>query len=288
MKPLRYALCDVFTDRPLTGNALAVFTDARGLSDETMQALAREMNLSATVFVQGPRKDGHAWIRIFTPTREVPFAGHPVLGTAFVLGGPLQTSLVRLETGAGTIEVALDREGARVVFGWMSQPMPKLESFAEAAALLAALGLPASSLPIECYDLGPRHVFVAVPTRQQVAQLRPDRGALMRLPEVGINVFCAEGPRAKTRMFAPRYGVDEDAATGSAAGPLALHLHRHGQLAAGQELTIEQGAEIGRPSTLYARVEAPAGSVTRIEVGGSALIVGRGEFTAPLRGLGGP
>nr|MDQ2647419.1 PhzF family phenazine biosynthesis isomerase [Myxococcota bacterium] len=101
MRTFRYVLCDVFTDRPLTGNPLAVFTDGRGLSTETQQAIAREMNLSETVFVLPPERGGHARLRIFTPRQELPFAGHPVLGTAFVLAGPLQSSEMRLETGAG-------------------------------------------------------------------------------------------------------------------------------------------------------------------------------------------
>jgi trans-2,3-dihydro-3-hydroxyanthranilate isomerase len=282
MRPLRYVICDVFTDRPLTGNQLAVFTDARGLPDTTMQALAREMNYSESVFVTRPQAGGHARIRIFTPTRELPFAGHPVLGTAFVLGGPLQTETLRLETGQGVIDVVLEREGARIVFGWMTQPIPDVQPVRDAGPVLAALGVADSLLPIEQYNLGPSHLFVALSSRDQVAALRPDLVALARASDAGVNVFCADGERVKTRMFAPGHGVPEDAATGSAAGPLALHLLRHGLLASDQELTIEQGAEIGRPSTLHARVHAPDGRVQRVQVGGRAVIVARGEFIVPL------
>src|SRR6266571_4399873 len=115
MATYRYVVCDVFTDTPLQGNQLAVFTDAREIPDERLQPLAREMNFSETVFVLPPEQGGHARIRIFTPAVEVPFAGHPTLGSAFVLGAPLQLEEIRLETGAGVIPVALEREEGRIV-----------------------------------------------------------------------------------------------------------------------------------------------------------------------------
>jgi trans-2,3-dihydro-3-hydroxyanthranilate isomerase len=284
---LRYALCDVFTDRELTGNPLAVFTDARKLRADQMQALARELNLSESVFILPPERGGHARIRIFTPTRELPFAGHPTLGSAFVLGGPMQSELVRLETGAGIVPVALEREGPRIVFGWMTQPIPRFEPFGPADALLAALGAPESLLPVERYDLGPTHVFVALDSPERVAALRPNFNALAEFGDVGINTFARTERGWKTRMFAPAHGVVEDPATGSAAGPLAVHLTRHAWIAPGQEIEIEQGAELGRPSKLYARVQMRPEStermeVEKVEVGGAALIVGRGEFR--LRG----
>src|SRR5213082_262289 len=132
MPTLRYVVADVFTDEPLTGNQLAVFTDGRDVDDATMQKLARELNFSETVFVLPPVEDGHVRIRIFTPVTELPFAGHPVLGSAFVLGAPMQLGEIRLETQAGVIPVTLEREGARITFGRMSQPIPEHEPFAEA------------------------------------------------------------------------------------------------------------------------------------------------------------
>src|SRR5438128_4671907 len=132
---LRYVVADVFTDVPLAGNQLAVFTDGRDVADETMQKLAREMNFSETVFVLPAEAGGHARIRIFTPGVELPFAGHPVLGSAFVLGMPLQLGEIRLETGSGVVPVTLEREGARIVFGWMRQPIPEFEPFGRADAL---------------------------------------------------------------------------------------------------------------------------------------------------------
>jgi trans-2,3-dihydro-3-hydroxyanthranilate isomerase len=275
----RYVIADVFTDRPLEGNQLAVFTDARELPEERLQPLARELNLSETVFVYPGEAGGHANIRIFTPTTEVPFAGHPTLGSAFVLGGPLQLEEIRLETGAGVIPVRLEREGARITFGWMTQPVPTVAPYEAAADLLAALGVEGSTLPIEVYDNGLQHVFVALRREEEVAALEPDMGALARLPDVlGVNCFAGSGTRWKTRMFAPGGGVPEDPATGSAAGPLACHLVRHGLVEPDTEVQISQGAEIRRPSTLYARVAGSPEKIEKVEVGGSAIIVARGEF----------
>jgi trans-2,3-dihydro-3-hydroxyanthranilate isomerase len=274
---LRYVVADVFTDTPLTGNQLAVFTDGRGVDDETMQRLARELNFSETVFVLPPQAGGHARIRIFTPTVELPFAGHPVLGSAFVLGAPLQLVEILLETGSGIVPVTLEREGARIVFGWMQQPIPNWESYAEAEELQELLGV-RSQLPIEVYDLGPHHVFLELASEDEVAAVSPDFGALARLTHNGVNCFAGSGRQWKTRMFAPAGGVAEDPATGSAAGPLAIHLARHGRIRFGDEIEISQGAEIGRPSKLYARVEGSPDSIERVEVGGSAVTVARGEF----------
>jgi trans-2,3-dihydro-3-hydroxyanthranilate isomerase len=273
---LRYVVADVFTDTPLTGNQLAVFTDGRDVDDETMQKLAREMNFSETVFVLPPEDGGHARIRIFTPSSELPFAGHPVLGSAFVLAAPLQLGEIRLETGSGVVPVVLQREGARIVFGWMQQPIPAFETFARADELQEVLGL-RSGLPVELYHLGPAHVYVELGSEDEVAGLAPDFGALA-LFDVGINCFAGSGKSWKTRMFAPSSGVAEDPATGSAAGPLAIHLARHGRIGFGDEIEISQGAELNRPSKLYARVEGSADRIERVEVGGSAVTVARGEF----------
>ena len=279
MPAFRYVIADVFTDRPLEGNQLAVFTDARELPEKRLQPLAREVNFSETVFVYAAEADGHAKIRIFTPTTEVPFAGHPTLGTAFVLGGPLQLEEIRLETAAGVIPVRLEREGPRITFGWMTQPVPTVSRYEAADELVAALGVQGSTLPIEVYDNGLQHVFVALGSEAEVAALEPDMTALARLPDVlGVNCFAGEGTRWKTRMFAPGGGVPEDPATGSAAGPLACHLARHGRIAFGDEIEISQGAEIKRPSKLYARVEGSPEQISKVEVGGSAVIVARGEF----------
>jgi trans-2,3-dihydro-3-hydroxyanthranilate isomerase len=279
MASFRYVVADVFTDRPLAGNQLAVFTDARGIPEELLQPLAQELNYSETVFVLPPEAGGHARIRIFTPGVELPFAGHPTLGTAFVLGGPLQLEEIRLETGAGVVPVRLEREGDRIVFGRMSQLVPTVQPYPDEAELLAALGVARSELPVEVYDNGIRHAFVCLGSGEDVAALSPDFRRLGALPaSLGISCFAGSGRSWKARVFVPAGGVDEDPAAGSAAGPLALHLARHGRIAFGEEIEISQGAEIGRPSTLYARAEGTAEQVERVEVGGSAVIVARGEF----------
>jgi trans-2,3-dihydro-3-hydroxyanthranilate isomerase len=277
MPTFRYAVADVFTDRPLAGNQLAVFTDARAIPEESLQPIAREMNLSETVFVYPPAGEGHVRIRIFTPVLELPFAGHPILGTAFVLAGPLQLGVIVIETPAGPVPVELVREGAKIVFGRMTQPVPTWRPFEREAELLRALGVERSELPVEVYDLGPTHVYVVLGSREEVAALDPDQSALAEL-EVGANCVAGAGRNWKTRMFAPFHGVAEDPATGSAAGPLAIHLARHGRIAFGDEIEIEQGAEIQRPSRLFARAEGSAEKIERVEVGGSAVLVARCEL----------
>ena len=270
-------MADVFTDTPLEGNQVAVFTDARELPEDKLQQIAREMNLSETVFVYKPEDEGHARIRIFTPTTELPFAGHPTLGTAFVLSGPLSLEEIRLETLRGIVPVRLEREEGRIVFGRMAQPLPTVEPYEGEAELFDMLGVERSELPVELYDNGVRHVCVCLGSKEEVAALRPDLRRLAELP-ILCSCFAGEGRAWKTRMFAPSSGVAEDPATGSAAGPLALHLARHGRIGFGDEIEISQGVEVGRPSKLFARVEGSADDVQRVEVGGSAVIVARGEL----------
>jgi len=276
----RYTIADVFTDVPLQGNQVAVFTDASGLSDETMQRAAREMNLSETVFVfRSEDPQAHLRVRIFTPGTELPFAGHPVLGTAFIVGRAMGSSVVRLETGIGVIPVTLTRADAGApYYGEMEQLVPTREPFEREAELLAALGVTESALPIELYRNGPAFVYVALESEEAVAALRPDLRALERFDETGVSCVAGSGQRFKTRMFAPGLGVPEDPATGSAAGPLAVYLVRHHWAEFGADIEIVQGIEIGRRSILYARVEGGADGVERVFVGGSAVIVARGEY----------
>jgi trans-2,3-dihydro-3-hydroxyanthranilate isomerase len=259
---------------PLAGNPVAVFTDAREIPEERLQPLARELNLSESVFVYTPGDEGHVRIRIFTPTLELPFAGHPVLGTAFVLAGPLQLDEIRLETGSGVVPIRLERDGSRIGFGWMRQPVVTAEKYDRTDELLALLGVDGSGLPVELYRQGPGHVYIELDSPEAVTALRPDLGALKELTPWGTVCFARDGDAWKARVFVPAQGVDEDPATGSAAGPLALHLARHGRIEFGEEIVIRQGVEIGRPSTLH----AVARSTEEIEVGGSAVVVARGEF----------
>ena len=275
MSTLAYTIVDVFTDTPLEGNGAAVFTDANGLDERTMQRLARELNLSETVFVLAPREGADARIRIFTPNAELPFAGHPTLGAALVLAGDREQ--ISIETGLGIVPLSLAHAGGRVVFGRMSQPLPTIAPF-DGGELFAALAITRSLLPLEVYVNGPRTVMVGLEDELAVAALAPNMQALVPL---AANICCfapMAGGQWKVRVFGPALGVPEDPATGSAAGPLALHLARHGAIAFGQEIEIRQGAEILRPSVLHARVEGSREQIDRIEVGGAAVIVARGEF----------
>jgi trans-2,3-dihydro-3-hydroxyanthranilate isomerase len=274
----RYVVTDVFTDTPLAGNQLAVFTDARGLDDATMQALALEIGFSETTFVLPAEQGGTARVRIFTPKTELPFAGHPVLGTAWVLGAPLQRGVVELETASGIVPVQLDREDSgKIAFGTMEQPLPSVEAYPDTGELFDALGITRSRLPVERYDNGLLQVFVCLESAAEVAALRPDLSRLASL-ELMVSCFAGSGSTWKTRMFAPHGGVPEDPATGSAAGPLCVHACRHGLTEWGEWIEISQGAELRRPSTLFARAEARDGDVTRVAVGGRAVVVARGEF----------
>ena len=169
-----YFVCDVFTSEPLEGNQLGVFVDGRPFTSEEMQRLAREMNFAETVFLLPPKAGGDVSMRIFTPGNELPFAGHPILGTAFVVASALGAEAVTLETGAGLVPVSLDREGDRIAFGRMRQPVPRWEPYAAEQALLDALGVSSSRLPVEVYRNGPSHVFVGLESEQAVAALEPD------------------------------------------------------------------------------------------------------------------
>ncbi len=271
-----YSVIDVFARVPLEGNPVAVFGDGSGLDIDLMQRTAGELQLSETVFLLPPEDPSaaDACARIFTPTVELPFAGHPLLGSGFVLSeGRART--VRIQTGAGVFPVAVKPGDGEALGGEFEQPMPSAEPFARERELLDALGVSQAMLPIEAYRNGPRHVYVALADEREVAELEPDLAALSRLGELGVNCFAGQGKEFKTRMFAPALGVAEDPATGSAAGPLLVHLTRHGVVDPGVEIQIRQGEEIGRPSLLRARLTADE---DRVVIGGTGFVVGRGEY----------
>jgi trans-2,3-dihydro-3-hydroxyanthranilate isomerase len=269
-----YVIVDVFAQAPLQGNPLAVFPEASGLDAELMQRTALELHLSETVFLTGhDHADADAQARIFTPTAELPFAGHPVLGAAFVLASQQPGSL-RIKTGAGVLPVTVEHLSDGMAYGEMVHEIPEAEPFPRADELLAALGVSDSELPIEAYRNGPLHVYVALAGEREVSRLEPDMTALSRLgASVCATCFTVSGTDVKTRMFAPSLGVAEDPATGSAAGPMAVHLTRHGLLEAGAEIAIRQGEEIGRPSLLGARLDEDT-----VIVGGAGFIVAHGEY----------
>ncbi len=292
---------DVFTDRPFTGNALCVVPDGTGLSSEQMQAIAREMNLSETAFVLPPTDPRAAyWMRIFTPAKEIPFAGHPSVGTAYVMASagrfPLREPVTRIyqQGGIGTlpldIEVANGRPG-RVI---MTQGTPTFaDVLRDWGPIAEALGVDAgtlakSSLPAQVVSTGLAHLMVPLPDLNVIGSLRPNVALLDTLLQscgaLGCFVFCLQTTTPDTfahaRMFAPGAGVPEDPATGSAAGPLGAYLAAHGVLPKAQPaFLLEQGLEMGRPSLIWVEVgRDAAGMATTVRVGGTTVPVIRGTI----------
>ncbi len=292
---------DVFTERPFAGNPLCVVPDGTGLSMEQMQAIAREMNLSETTFVLPPT-DTQAvyWMRIFTPAKEIPFAGHPSVGTAYVMAAagrfPLREPVTRIyqQVGIGTlpldIEVANGKPG-RVI---MTQGKPTFGPawrdwgpIAEALAVDAGI-LAKSALPAQVVSTGLAHLMVPLPDLDTAGHLRPNFAALdallQRAGALGCFAFCLQATAPDTfahaRMFAPGAGVPEDPATGSAAGPLGAYLAVHGVLPKTQTaFVLEQGIEMGRPSRLWVEVLPDAnGMPTTVRVGGTTVPVIRGTI----------
>jgi trans-2,3-dihydro-3-hydroxyanthranilate isomerase len=271
-----YVVADVFTEEALSGNPVAVFVAAAGMTAERMQRVAREMNLSETVFVLPAEHDGDVRVRIFTPVNELPFAGHPTLGAAIVLAGERDTLL--METTMGTVPFTYDRSRKEALAARMCQPVPTWTPYEQAEHLLAALGVTASTLPVEVYRNGPRHVYVGLPDVAALSAVRPDQRALAEHLDVAVNCFARSGDSWRMRMFSPAYGVAEDAATGSAAGPLAIHLARRGLVAYGSRIEIWQGVEMGRPSRMLATAWGEGERVDRVEVAGSGVVVAHGTF----------
>src|SRR5258707_12023672 len=285
---LAYVIVGVCPGTRLQGNQLGVSEDGSELRADQMQRLAREMNLSETVFLLPAEDGGDARMRIFTPAAELPFAGHPVLGTAFVVGHARQLTSVQLETAAAAVPLKLTRSRqhggsaddiGQITFAWMRQPVPAWAPFPRTAQLLAALGVPASGLPVESYTNGPTHVYVALPDDAAVTALKPHITALAGFAGVAAYCFAGSGRHWRSRMFAPAaLGVTEDPATGSAAGPLAIHLARHGRIGVGEEIEIRQGAVIGPASVLHARVNGSPAGIESVEGGGAAGSGARGGF----------
>jgi trans-2,3-dihydro-3-hydroxyanthranilate isomerase len=271
-----YVVVDSFTDTPLHGNPVAVFFGADDLSADRMQRIAQEMNLSEVTFVLRPANGGDAHVRIFTPVNELPFAGHPLLGTAIALGETFPGDVLRLETAMGVIGFELQRVGGRVAAAQMEQPVPTWEAFDRADELLAALGIPAPELPVEIYRNGPRHVFVGLGSVAALSRVDPDHRALAAFPDMATNCFAGAATSWRNRMFSPAYGVVEDAATGSAAGPLFIHLARHGRIEYGRWIDIHQGVEMGRSALMRAYADGSGDRVPAVRVAGAAVPVARG------------
>jgi len=287
----RYRVVDVFTERPLEGNALAVFPDGAGLDDASMQKIARELNLSETTFVAPPtRADCVGRVRIFTPARELPFGGHPTVGAAWVLLDegmvPRSRDRFALEEGVGAVAIRMET-GSRPLIWLTTPPIQEGRRFDPALCALA-LGLDARDLldvMPQLLDAGNPTLLVALRDRATVDRAWLDLAGLRSLKVAGDEPFCvfAFAPTpdgAYSRMFAPEYGIPEDPASGSSTGPLAAFMMRHGLVssAAGTRFVSEQGTTMGRRSILYVEIHGDRG-VKGIDVGGHVTPVAHATLT---------
>jgi trans-2,3-dihydro-3-hydroxyanthranilate isomerase len=298
MSRYRYLHLDVFTSTPFQGNQLAVVFDAAEIPADTMQAIAREMAFSETVFVLPPENAGSAArIRIFTPGRELPMAGHPTIGSTFALAYerrlPPGAASTTLDLGIGPTRIDLDWRGEHLGFAWMTQPLPRFgPTVADRQLVAEVLGLQREDVvdrwPVESISCGVPFLFVPLVSRDAVDRAWLDPRGLARLlseatlGDQGVFVFALEASDADTtvysRMFAPSFGVAEDPATGSASGPLGCYLVRHGAVPAGAPSPIVslQGVKMQRPSRIAIAIEGRADDITRVRVGGTSIIVAEG------------
>jgi trans-2,3-dihydro-3-hydroxyanthranilate isomerase len=298
----RFVQVDVFTERVFGGNPLAVVFDAKGLGDGEMQAIAREMNCSETTFLLPPtRPDCAARVRIFTPAREVPFAGHPTIGTSWVLATerllPESSLRFNLEEGIGPVEVTLEGEPTRPSFLWMRHEEARFgPELGDRAGFAKALGLAEADLlagaPVRTGSTGNAKLYIPLRDRDAVDRARLDVPALLAAqgegPNLGVFVFAPDpDPRAGrvySRMFAPHTsGTPEDPATGSASGPLGAYLVERGLVVPADVVDIvsEQGTRMGRQSFLRIRIGMSGGRISEILVGGSVVPVIEGRLRVP-------
>lgn len=304
MPSLDYLQLDVFTGRRFEGNQLAVFLDGRGLDPAGMQTIAREMNFSESTFILPPeRADTDVRMRIFTPGVELPMAGHPTIGSTFALAHTGRITAGREQfvfgLGVGPTRVELQWNGPALSFARMDQPLPEFRKTAVAAADVAkAVGVdPAAwsrtGLPMEEISCGVPYICLPLDTRAAVDAAAPDMTALRALTSafaidhVGVYVFTLEptepGVTAYSRMFAAGLGIAEDPATGSACGPLGSYLVKHGLVrgAAASDMVSWQGVAMGRPSRIHIAIGVDAANaITRVQVGGQAVLVAEGRLTA--------
>ena len=298
---MKYLHYDVFTDRRFEGNQLAVFPDARGLSAGQMQAVAKEMNFSECTFIFPPERGGDVRMRIFTPGKELPMAGHPTIGSTFALAhlgaiAPRRDRWV-FGLGVGPTTVELAWEGDRLSFAWMDQRPPEYRQPASPRPeIIRAVGVDpaavdATGLPIEEISCGVNFTFVPVMTRAAVDAAQPDSALMKRLKSAfpgnhnAIFIFSAEpvepAVTAYSRMFAPDLGVAEDPATGGASGPLGSYLVKHGLVHRDRmhDMVSLQGVAMGRPSRIHMRItQNNDGAITRVQVGGKAVRVAAGDL----------
>ena len=290
---------DVFTGEPLLGNQLAVFTDARGLDADRMQRIAREMNFSESTFIlPAERDDTDIRMRIFTPYIEMPMAGHPTVGSTFALAatGAIAPQTARFTFGlnVGPTPVDLEWNGSRLRFAWMTQTTPVFgPAVDDRAAVAAALSLTANDLapglPIQEVSCGVAFLLVPLRDREAVDRAISDTAAVRRLDVLSkahpaIFLFAMAPPGSTetvySRMFAPSFGITEDPATGSASGPLGCYLVQHGLVSgvAAQRIVSLQGNKMGRASRIHIAITGAPDAITRVKVGGEAVLVAHGEL----------
>jgi trans-2,3-dihydro-3-hydroxyanthranilate isomerase len=304
MKRLSYHLVDVFTDRAFGGNPLAVFMDGGTVPESIMQPIAKELNLSETTFVLPPRDPkNHYRVRIFTPGAELPMAGHPTVGTAFILARagfvrPAgQPTRITFEEGVGPIGVSIAWKDNAADFIEMRQPLPQfgpplqdIDAIAEMLSINPS-AIRLTNLPLQVVSCGVPYFFVPVDSLKSIRQIRFRLDLYEKLWPTfaahGVFIFTREvefaGSHIHSRMFAPGLGVMEDPATGSATGPLGCYLVRHQVLASEGELRCvnEQGIELGRPSFLHLRITHAKGEISAVRVGGRCHYMGCGELELP-------
>ena len=290
-RSLEMVQIDVFTDRALAGNALAVCLDGRGLTTEQMQDIARETNLSETTFVlpgdEAAERQNAVRVRIFTVQEELPFAGHPTLGTAFVLRGSSPAPEIRLQLNVGTVPVRFEDSPGRPSFGEMTQLDPKFEVQHDRETVATALGLSIGdldpNLPIETVSTGVPFTVTPIRALKVLQTLRIDPARTSEyLAQSGGKFFyfvCRETANPGTRLHARMlfYG-GEDPATGSAAGCATAWMVAHGVAQADERVLIEQGVEMKRPSRIFVRASKSDNRVVNVRVGGNAVEVQRGQM----------
>ncbi len=291
-RKLQMVQVDVFTDRALAGNALAVCLDGRGLTTDEMLAIARETNLSETTFIlpldAGSEPGRGNRVRIFTVAEELPFAGHPTLGTAFVLRGSSGAPEVKLELNVGLVPVRFeDAVGGKPAFGEMTQVEPEFGMQHEREAVARAIGIPVDDLdpdlPVETVSTGLPYTITPVRRLEVLRKLRVDGARVEKyLADSGGKFFyfvCRETVDPKARLHARMlfYG-GEDPATGSAAGCAASWMVAHGVAQPEERVLIEQGIEMKRPSRIFVRASKNGNRVVNVRVGGNAVELMRGEF----------
>jgi trans-2,3-dihydro-3-hydroxyanthranilate isomerase len=305
LRTLKFYQADVFSGDPFGGNPVAVFPDAHGLADHQLQQIAREMNLSETVFVLPPTDQAAVVrLRIFTPTQEIPFAGHPVLGTFYVLA---QLGLVAATDGItrvmqecniGLFPVELYAQDGKLTRVVMTQPKPEflgpVDAMEDVYKIAGALGVAKYAItdmkwPIEVVSTGLPVLIVPVRTLTAVRSIQPNASAIMdicsRFGANGIMVFTTvtvePSSTVHARMFAPSIGILEDPATGSASGALGAYLVQKGvvDVAPTTDIVVEQGYEIERPSQIFVRVESDDDIIKTVKVGGQCVMVVEGTLT---------